>query len=268
MLPADQEATAATDRAQYLAFSKTWMHAIRASGTARRDFESQVVDYFRGLCRKLDPSLVLEIGAHGADFSRWAAEALPSARVVAFEANPHVHQKFEAQLAGTRVEFVHSAIGPSNGEIELNLPREIRGRKRPIASKMASLGVHTDASDTEQVKVPCVRLDDAVDLDEASRAVAWIDVEGANEPVLQSGPEVLDRLDAVYIEVERTETWEGQWLDTDVARHLRDHGLVPVARDIARRGHQYNVVYVRDHLLEEPWIPRRTARLLADLVRG
>ena len=44
------------------------------------------------------------------------------------------------------MEFVHSAIGPSNGEIELNLPREIRGRKRPIASKMASLGVHTDAS--------------------------------------------------------------------------------------------------------------------------
>lgn len=268
MLSADQEATAVTDRAQYLAFSNTWMHAIRASETTRQDFESRVVDYFQGLCRKLDPTLVLEIGAHGAAFSRWAAETMASARVVAFEANPHVHQKFEAQLAGTRVEFVHSAIGPANGEIELNLPREIRGRKRPIASKMGSLGVHTDASDTEQVKVPCIRLDDAVTIGEGERSVAWIDVEGANEPVLQSGPEVLGRVDAVYIEVERTETWEGQWLDTDVARHLRDHGLVPVARDIARRGHQYNVVYVRDHLLEEAWIPRRTARLLADLVRG
>lgn len=268
MLSAAPDVSAATDRATYLAFSKTWLHTIRASETQRQDFEAQVVDYFKGLCRKLDPSVVLEIGAHGAAFSRWAAQTMPEARVVAFEANPHVHEKFADQLAGTRVEFVHSAIGPVNGEIVLNLPREVRGRPRPIASKMGSLGVHTDASDTEQVSVPCVRLDDAVTLEEGQRAVAWIDVEGANEPVLLSGPEVLDRLDAVYIEVENTETWEGQWLDTDVARHLRGHGLVPVARDVARRGHQYNVVYVRDHLLEDPWIPRRSARLLSNLARA
>jgi FkbM family methyltransferase len=264
----DPEGRTATDRAQYLAFSKTWFNAIRLSETNRRDFETQVIDYFHGLCRKLAPSVVLEVGAHGAGFSRWAAEALPSARVVAFEANPHVHEKFAPVLEATRVEYRHAAVGPVTGEIELNLPREVRGRKRPVTSRMASLGMHTEASDTEQVQVPCVRLDDFFTLGEADRAVAWIDVEGANASVLQSGPDLLGRLDAVYIEVEREVTWEGQWLDTDVARHLHDHGLVPVARDVAQRNHQYNVVYVRGRLLEDPWVPRRTARLLADLVRA
>ena len=91
--------------------------------------------------------------------------------------------------------------------------------------------------------------------------MAWIDGDGANEMMLGTGPEVLDRTDAIHIEVEHETTWKGQWLDVDVAVQLRRHGSMPVARDHQRR-HQYNVVFVRASLLEDPEVARQAAALL------
>lgn len=250
MPPASPASTAPTDRAQYLAFAHTWAAAARLSAMPAERLERRVVRYFRRLVRRLEPAVVLEIGAHGAQFSRWAARHLPEARVTAFEANPYVHAKFADRLAGTRVDYRHLAVGPVTGEIQLHVPTEVRGQKRELTSRMASLGVHTKASGEVEVTVPSVRLADFLDLADGERIAAWIDVEGANGPVLESSGDVLGRLDAAYVEVELEETWEGQWLDTDVAVHLKQHGLVPVARDV-KRPHQYNVVFVRDHLLDD-----------------
>lgn len=250
------------DRAHYLAFSQTWAATVRKGELDQERLERALIGYFRRLVKRLRPAVVLEIGAHEASFSRWAADALPEARVMAFEANPHVHARYAETMAGTRVDYRNLAVGPVTGDIELNVPLEVAGRARPLHSRMASLEHHTRASDTTQVTVPSTRLDDHLDLAAEERVVAWIDVEGANEVVLGSGPEVLERTDAVHIEVERETTWEGQWLDTDVALHLRDHGLLPVARDL-KRPHQYNVVFVRDTLVEDLWVTRQAAALLA-----
>ena len=249
------------DRAQYIAFAHTWASSAQMSGLSAEQIERRLVRYFRRLCRRLSPAVVLEIGAHEASFSRWAAVQLPDARITAFEANPHVHAKYAPKLAGTGVDYLNLAVSPVNGEVQLTLPLEVAGRARPLTSRMASLAVHTRASDQVQVTVPSARLDDHLDLAEGERVVAWIDVEGANEAVLRSGPSVLDRTDAIYIEVERETTWEGQWLDSDVALHLRRHGLVPVARDIKRR-HQYNVVFARAELVHDVRTTRQAAAML------
>lgn len=249
------------DRAQYHAFARTWAVSAELSGLEPELIERRLKGYFRRLCRRIEPAVVLEIGAHEASFSRWAADKLPGARVLAFEANPHVHAKFAGRLAGTRVDYRNVAVGPVNADVELHVPLEVAGRARPLTSPMASLAVHLRASDQVQVTVPGVRLDDDLALAAGDRVVAWIDVEGANEAVLQSGPSVLDRTDAIYIEVEWEPTWEGQWLDSDVAVHLRRHGLVPIARDIKRR-HQYNVVFVRAGLVDHVETTRQAAGLL------
>ena len=252
---------AVTDRAQYHAFARTWLAAARMSDQPAAQLERRLIGYFRRLCRRIDPAVVLEIGAHEASFSRWAAQALPDARVTAFEANPYVHAKFADALAATRVSYEHLAVGPVNGEIQLNLPTEVRGKERKLTSRMASLGVHTLSADQVQVTVPSVRLDEYVDLRPGERAVAWIDVEGANGLVLECSTGLLDRIDAIHIEVEKEETWEGQWLDDDVAVFLRRHGLVPIARD-AKRRHQFNVVFVRDHLVDDQATCRQAAAVL------
>jgi len=252
---------AAADRAQYLAFSRTWAAMARQSGIPRPEQQARLVRYFRRLCRRVDPALVLEIGAHEASFSQWAARKLPDARVIAFEANPYVHEKYAAELAETRVDYRHLAVGPVTGEIQLNLPTDVAGRERELANHMASLGIHKETVDQIEVTVPSVRLDEFVELAEGERAVAWIDVEGASGVVLECGSEVFNRIDAVHIEVERETTWEGQWLDTDVAVFLKQHGLVPVARDLART-FQHNVVFARTHLVEQVATTKQAAALL------
>lgn len=250
------------DRAQYVAFARTWAASARMSAIDDDQLERRLIHYFKRLCQRIRPAVVLEIGAHEAGFSRWAAEELPQARVTAFEANPHVHAKFAERMAKTPVDYLNLAVGPVTGEIELTLPLEVAGKSRTLTSRMASLNVHTKASDSVTVPVQSTRLDDHLDLADGERVVAWIDVEGANDVVLRSGPDVLDRTDALHIEVEHETTWEGQWLDTDVAVHLRRHGLVPVARDHKRR-HQYNVVFVRSSLIEQdPKITQQAAGLL------
>lgn len=248
------------EKAQYLSWSRTWEASARRSPLRPRQVERRLIEFFRSLCLGLEPGIVLEIGAHEATFSRWAAEALPAARVMAFEANPHVHAKYAAELAGTRVDYRNLAVGPVTGEVQLNLPTDIAGKERTLTSRMASLGVHTEAGDNITVTVPAVRLEDHLTLSPQDTAVAWIDVEGANEVVLNGSGSVLDHVQAVHIEVEKRTTWEGQWLDTDVNAFLRARGFVPVARDVIRyRPHQYNVVFARAPIARR----RRTARLAA-----
>ena len=255
--------TPPSDPTTYLVWSRTWEAAARQASRRAAEVERRLVRFYRRLCTRLDPTVVLEIGAHEARFSRWAAEAFPAARVLAFEANPHVHAKYADRLAGTRVDYRHLAVGSVNGEIELNLPVEVGGTGRRLTSPLASLRVHTRADKVRQVTVPSVRLEDHVDFAEDDRVVAWIDVEGANEVVLTGAGAVLDRVDALFVEVENTTTWEEQWLDTDVASYLRPRGFVPVARDIlGGRPHQYNVVFVRDEVALDGTTTRQAARVL------
>jgi FkbM family methyltransferase len=249
------------DKAHYLAWSRTWEASARQSPLRLRQVEHRLIEVWRTLCRRIEPTMTLEIGAHEATFSRWVAETFPAARVMAFEANPHVHEKYAAELAGTRVDYRNLAVGPVTGEVTLNLPTDIGGKERELTSRMASLGIHTESGDNVQVTVPSVRLEDHVAPSGDDAVVAWIDVEGANEPVLTGAGSVLDRVKAVFIEVEKRTTWEGQWLDTDVAHFLAGYDMVPIVRDL-QKPYQYNVIYVRSPLVHQPKVMRKAAEIL------
>lgn len=253
----------------YLTWSREWATLAHESSRRPRSIERRLVRMFRRLCRRIDPTLVLEIGAHEATLSQWAAEAFPNAAVKAFEANPYVHEKYAAELAATRVDYRNLAVGRVNGDVQLHVPTEVWGRERELTNRMASLAHHTDATGDLQVTVPSVRLDDHLALSPTDRVVAWIDVEGSNEIVLSGGGAVLDQTHAVFIEVESKPIWEGQWLDGEVASFLADHGLVPVARDIFKpQRHQYNVVFARDEHARDPRTGRQAAAVLEPDPRG
>jgi hypothetical protein len=80
----------------------------------------------------------------------------------------------------------------------------------------------------------------------------WVDVEGAIGIVLQGASESLDHCQVLYAEIEQTARWQGQLLDIEVVQLLLTHGLVPLARDVQRRGWQYNCIFIRPSLLSEP----------------
>lgn len=95
----------------------------------------------------------------------------------------------------------------------------------------------------------------------AGRRVAWIDAEGASQPVLEGAREVLAGASAVHIEVETEEVWPGQWLELDVADYFLSLGMVPVMRD-AQRPHQYNVVFLEPTLAMRPEVAQLAAAVL------
>lgn len=237
-------------------------HARRTAGQPRKELSQRVEQAFLELCRDLKPTLSLELGAHEATFSRWIKRELPSARCVAFEANPFVHEKYAAGLAEAGVEYVGKALAAENGTVELTIPTYVWKRARKITNRMASLGHHRDAKDATVVQVPSVRLDDEVSVGADDVVVAWVDVEGASEIVLTSSRDVLAHASVVYIEVESEVVWAGQWLDTDVAEFFTGLGFVPLMRDRARP-HQYNVVFARPGVAADPAVVAAVAAAYA-----
>lgn len=252
----------ATEHAQYAFWSAYTAQQAESSRFNKRQVGTRVARYFRELCRTVEPTIGLELGAHEGRFSAWLKETCPAARCLALEANPYVYDVHRERLTGLGVEYRNLAAGPSTGTLDLIIPTEL-GRKRKPGRRgpMASLNVHTRTKSQEVVTVDAVRVDDLVHPEDSDRIVAWIDVEGAAGQVLQGSREVLSRASAVYIEVENSTTWEGQWLDTDVAAFFADLDMVPVIRDL-QRPHQYNVVFVDQRLAADPNVISGAAQVL------
>ncbi len=239
--------------------SRFLLEAARAAGVTDQVLGRRVRQVFRRLVEQAEPTVSLEFGAFEASYSIWARENLPDARVLAFEANPFVYERFRDEVLAAGVDYRHVCVGPTNGTVELTVPTNIRGRPRDLVNPMASLNTHLFEEDHRSVEVECVRLDDAVAPTDDDRVVAWIDVEGALEMVLSGSSETLRRASVVYVEVENVAMWKDQWLDVDVARWFAEHGLLPVLRD-RQRAEQYNLLFVSEELAARPRTARQVAR--------
>jgi FkbM family methyltransferase len=232
-----------------------------AAGLSPAQLQRRVRTAFRTIARLTDPTLTVEIGAFEAGFSRWVKRELPGARAVAFEANPLVWAHHRDAVTALGVEYLNLAIGPENGPVTLNVPRDFDGRARDPVNRMASLGSNLRSEEQVAVEVPGVRLDDAVPLGDHDRLVAWIDVEGALGAVLPASGGTLRRAAAVYVEVEAEPMWDGQWLDRDVLDWFAGIDMVPVLRDRQRR-EQYNVLLLPRAAASTPEVAQVVRRAL------
>jgi len=240
-------------------YPSRFLHALAAtSGIPDHRINRRVLRAFQEIVLHAGARLTLEVGAFEAGFSRWARENLPDAEVIAFEANPFVHARWKDEVLAAGVDYRNLAVGPESGPITLNVPRDFDGFDFAMVNQMASLSSNLRTEHTEPVEVDCVRLDDVVHPDDRPIAV-WIDVEGATEVVLAGSEKTLRRASAVYIEVENTTIWDGQWLDVDVLRWFGEIGMVPVLRDL-QRPFQYNLVFVSAELAADPWVVDLAAR--------
>lgn len=224
----------------------TWRLPLSANSRARST--ASLVELYFSLVAGLEIALHLEIGAKDAQASRRAV-ALPHVRVaVAFEANPSTHRRFASELAMARVDYLHLAAGDRDGTATLYVRR--RNRKT-VANGKASL-VAYGMKRRRAVEVPIRSLDGVLRerLSDGSqmRAALWIDVEGAQAPVLRGAGSTLDDTDVLIVEVESRELFDGQeWLAPDVVGHLASAGFMPIARDAQSR-YQFNMVFVKRDL--------------------
>jgi FkbM family methyltransferase len=197
--------------------------------------------------------LVLEVGAHEARFSRRAAEALPEATVIAFEANPFVHAKF-AQSMPSRVDYRLSAVGRNDQPISLSIPLSRPSPDGTVPMSPANttsslLARREEGYAYEAVQCECTSVDLLLEGMANDQTVAlWVDVEGASQEVLAGASSALaEAVALIYIEVEDHAAWQGQWLAEDVTAHLEANGYVALARD-RETSWQYNWIFVRRDL--------------------
>lgn len=198
----------------------------------------------------LRPELVVEIGAHGGEFSMAARRRLPDAKIVAFEANKTIYDRHAAKLQASRIEFHQIAISDKSGARSFGVPR-YRGKP---AESMGSLRKDRLAEDIDWVEVSCARADsvlaDAADLPN----VLWIDVEGAAPEVLAGCHGLLGSTQLIYVEIETRQRWENQGLADKVFEFLEPFGLIPLLRDVMRNKWQYNCLIGRPEIVEIPRI--------------
>ena len=224
---------------------------------------------FHDLVLLAGPELFIEAGAFDAEASLRVSAEVAGCRVVAFEANPYVHDRFSrsTDYAARRVEYRHQALADVPGEVSFfviaSSASGIEDRLEGYNSLLKRAGGDWLGDVAyEEVTVPATTLDH--EFGNVNGPIAmWMDVEGATEAVLSGAKAFLDRCDVIKVEVEERAFWTEQWLVADVVAEMARHGLEPLARDI-EYDEQYNVVFGSRRLLACDNVRSRLARHQAD----
>lgn len=214
----------------------------------------------------IQPSMTLEIGAMGANFSRsMAARGIPG---FAFEANPYTFRRFKEPLskAAPTLSYRHCAISDVDGEVTFEVKSQIKDQ--PVALDLGNNSLLKRQDDHgvikyESVTVPSLTLDSflaAEGLTDRSFS-AWIDVEGALSKVTGGVTTALSHCQSLLVELEDLPYWDGQMLYHEATSWFVGQGLVPVARDF-EGPHQFNVMFLRAERLQHPKIRLALTRFL------
>jgi FkbM family methyltransferase len=212
----------------------------------RQQTGSLLEDAFLALAIETAPDLSVEIGAHEASFSARLKRSCPQVQAIAFEANPHVFEKYlhAPDNSLETVQYKNAAICSSTGFVDLYIPTKWSKGSFNKSNAISSLLPRTNKQfEYEKVSVPALTLDDALANIDFCNAVAWIDVEGAQREIIKSGTKFFSHASAIYIEVETVVIWKGQIIADEVSNLLAPHGFVPIIRDNLANI-QFNQVYI------------------------
>jgi hypothetical protein len=151
-----------TSMAQQAAlFGNPGLKVVAGGAAPRSSVTENLVEAFAAILEKIQPATVVEIGAHEASFSCDIKRRLPSATVIAVEANQHVYEHYGAtrRIASSGIVYELCAIADMDGWVELNIPTLVAGTKKPLTNMMASLGqLAIPNSEHETVTVRAQRL--------------------------------------------------------------------------------------------------------------
>lgn len=219
-------------------------HADNNKAGIRSALTELLSNFFVDLAKKVKPGLILEIGAHGAEFSTRMKAQLPMSTVLAFEANPEVYSRYKENVAMHNVEYLNVIISDSDGFRTLYVPKNQSGEDKKT---MGSILLDAKASAFTEYSVRSYRLDSFIS--ESLKNIMWVDVEGACLEILNGADHLLSKCMVFYAELEEIARWEGQATFGQVVDKLGSFGLVPIIADVQRSKWQSNVLFVNKSIL-------------------
>ena len=155
----------------------------------------------------LNIKTVIDIGAHSGEFARMIKQVLPDAAIYSFEPLKDEFQLLDQTRAGTAF---NCALGDHNGSIEIH--RSAYSQSSSILP-MATLHKEAfpDSADHTAETVEIKRLDDALaGFSLQPEILIKIDVQGYEDKVIAGGEQLIDKTEAIIIEVSFRELYEGQ----------------------------------------------------------
>lgn len=246
---------------EYLLIAALNASAPRETGQASNN---ALTTSFLNLVQSIRPKLFFDIGANDGSIACRCKKLLPECEVWAFEANPQIHERFQAAVSACGVRYTNLAIAGSTGQMTIYVPRTLSTAivdgevvaapsVEPLITGKSSLLKRNEAATYLEFTVHSARLDDILSirrLEGNERDVAlWIDVEGAAAEVLSGATNVLSRTSILFIESENHEFWSGQKKCADIARELVAAGFVPLGRDREYGDLQFNTLFVHTSCL-------------------
>jgi len=171
---------------------------------------------------------ILDCGSNIGAASLFFKRRYPAARVTAYEADPALYEMTRRNLernGAADVEVVHAALWTSTGSVTFNAE----------GSDAGMIGSLPGAVDAKRITVPSLRLRDVIERDRID--FLKLDIEGAERAVLEDCAPVLDRVNAIVMDLHEFDP--------------RDRQSPRVFECLSRSGFVYSV----DELLVHHWRP-------------
>lgn len=194
-------------------------------------FNAEYKKAFLKCCLDLPIDIVLEIGAHEAEFSRAYRQNNKQVRIFAFEANPFVYQFFlkRFNFADMDISYQNRAVSDNGGKLKFNAPYHAANGAMGAPKGIGSILPMIDSSEPYKVvEVEAITIDAIHALNRTRGLTAMhIDVEGAARQVLSGGREVFssEKIAIINMEMNSQEIWKGQWLDIEIYEFLANRNF-------------------------------------------
>ncbi len=185
-----------------------------------------------------DEAVIIEVGANCGQTTAELLEAMPRARIFAFEPDPRAIAEFRRNIAKPNVQLFECAVGARNGTVTFHqssghhedFPEygeagwdQSGSIRRPFTHRERWPWIRFE----RQIEVPIVTLD-AWSAQHGVTAVdfIWADVQGAESDLIAGAARLLGSTRYLYTEYSNEEWYEGQATLLELQRMLPGFDLV------------------------------------------
>ena len=170
----------------------------------------------------VSPNGVLHIGAHLAEEAE-QYEKFGWVPAIWVEAQPKLVEQLRLKLSSSRHKVIEAAIWEEN---DVKFKLHIASNSQ--SSSLLNFGSHSesypDIKFTSEIEVSTKRLDSLINLNEMPNFIN-LDIQGVELPAIKSLGILVEKLDYIYVEVNRKEVYEGCTQVTDLDDYLAIKGF-------------------------------------------
>lgn len=168
---------------------------------------------------------ILHIGGHyGQEMSTYRVMNINN--VIFFEPLPQNYEVLKKNVGGD-VITIQTALGNTEGEIEMNVETANSGQSSSILEPFIHLKQYPHITFNHKVKVPITKLDNFIDRKDNYNFIN-IDVQGYELEVFKGGVEFLKHIDYIMTEVNRDEVYKNCAKIDELDNFLSQYGFVRV----------------------------------------